>query len=557
MSPRVLAWGLAVWALGCSVLCWSVHRAFSLSDDPANPRVVIASLWENGELVGRAVLARVGDHNETIDAALAAHPSSALAYESVVAEGPVVDFSDATLALSFVGGRDGVSATLDGRTEYVTPDDLLVRQAYDKQVQWPAVGLSAGVDLPVMWALFSDRFGVSVYDLVRRAHLRRIRVVRSRPEDLPPEVLAPRDAWTDGEVRDAAVAAGHFLARGVDADGRFRYLIDAPTNRTLPGYDVPRHAGATYYLAQAAALSSDSDVSAAALRAAGWMRDHAMVACGSGRCIGSERVVDVGSTALGIVAFVEIARTKLDPDYARIVPPLAAFLRAQQRPNGDFMHLYDRDASKPIDIQLLYYTGEAALALSRAHALLGDARDLESASRGLAYLVGPGWSFFGSRYYFGEEHWTCQAMDDMWERAPNRDALDFCLRWHSFGRVVQYSAADSPYDAEGAYGFGPFPTPRLTPAASRTEAALATLDTARRAGVAEGEIAPLEKQIRRSIGLLLRQQFRPGPRHLFADPAAVEGAFPASEVDWQLRIDFVQHAGDALVRWLHRERLSE
>ena len=31
-------------------------------------------------------------------------------------------------------------------------------------------------------------------------------------------------------------------------------MIDAPTNRTLPGYDWPRHAGATYFLAQAAEL---------------------------------------------------------------------------------------------------------------------------------------------------------------------------------------------------------------------------------------------------------------------------------------------------------------
>ena len=28
------------------------------------------------------------------------------------------------------------------------------------------------------------------------------------------------------------------------------------------------------------------------------------------------------------------------------------------------------------------------------------------------------------------------------------------------------------------------------------------------------------------------------------------GAIPGSEVDWQLRIDYAQHAGSALVRWL-------
>jgi hypothetical protein len=85
---------------------------------------------------------------------------------------------------------------------------------------------------------------------------------------------------------------------------------------------------------------------------------------------------------------------------------------------------------------------------------------------------------------------------------------------------------------------------------SRCEAGLATLDAARRAGGDPGELSLLDRQMRRSLALLLRQQLRPGLRHLFADPAAVDGAMPGSEVDWQLRIDYAQHTGSALVRWL-------
>jgi hypothetical protein len=54
--------------------------------------------------------------------------------------------------------------------------------------------------------------------------------------------------------------------------------------------------------------------------------------------------------------------------------------------------------------------------------------------------------------------------------------------------------------------------------------------------------------MRRSLALLLRVQLRPGATHLFADPAAVYGAFPGSAVDWQLRNDYAQHAGSALIR---------
>ena len=49
---------------------------------------------------------------------------------------------------------------------------------------------------------------------------------------------------------------------------------------------------------------------------------------------------------------------------------------------------------------------------------------------------------------------------------------------------------------------------------------------------AKPTVADRAAQIRKSIAMLLRHQFHPGPRHLLADPAAVEGAMPASEVDW-------------------------
>jgi hypothetical protein len=549
VTPRTITRWLVGWALATAVACVLVHRAYALEIDEQHPRAVVESVWSAGALVAQAVTARTGDRDARIEAALAAHPDATLVYESIVAEAPVVRAPEVALAMSFVPGRDGIAATIAGRTAYVTPDELLSRQAYDKGETLSGVQLTMGLDMPIALALLSERLGTTARDLLERADVRRVRVVRTVPGVAPPRAAAP-DAITDDDVRAATISAGRYLARGVDAEGRFRYLVDAPTNRTLSGYDWPRHAGATYFVAQIAALSRDPDVAYAALRAASYLRDHAIVSCGATRCVGDGARVDVGSAALTVMAFVEVVRAQLDAGYALFVPPLTAFLRAQQRPDGEFMHEYDREANRPVDVQLLYYSGEAALALSRANSLLGDARDLEAATRALDYLAGPAWNFFGSRYYWGEEHWTCQAMDDLWDRAPNRRALDFCLGWEAYCRQLQYGPGDTPFDGDGAYGFGPVLTPRLTPAGSRTEAAIATLEAARRAGVGEAERHLLESQIRRSLALLLRQQFRPGPTHLFADPTAVEGALPGSEVDWQLRIDYAQHAGSAMVRWL-------
>jgi hypothetical protein len=573
MAPviaRRLARVLLVWAALTAIAGVAVHGAFALSIDEAHPRAIVASVWSSGELVARAQLSRAGERSDALTEALRAHPGATLVYESIVGDGPVLVQPEAALALSLVSGRDGLEATWHGRTEAVTPDDLLSKQGYDHGISVPSLALSVGVDVPLVLATLADRLGTTVRDLLDGARLRRIRVVRSIAQSPGPEAPPPRpvtaDAMTDRDVRAAALAAAEYLARGVDDAGTFRYLVDAPSNRTLPGYDWPRHAGATYFLAQAAALSGPpsaaerpqarSSIASAALRAAHKLRDSALVACGDLRCVGSDPVVDLGSAALALLAFVEIARTNLDPAYASPARELAAFLRAQQRPDGEFMHLYDRAARRPIDVQLLYYTGEAALALSRAHALLGDARDLAAATRAVDRLTGSGWTFFGSRYYFGEEHWTCQATADLWDRAPNARALDFCLRWQAFNRRLQYHSGDSAFDAEGAYGVGPIVTPRLTPVGSRTEAGIATLAAARQAGIAPAELSALEAQIRRSLALLLRHQLGSSgavPAYLFADPAAVAGAMPGSAVDWRLRIDYAQHTGSALVRWLTLE----
>jgi hypothetical protein len=549
---RALARLLGVYVAVVLAASLAVRWAFSLREVTALEGV--RSSWRGGELLARAPLAE--NRPGTPDG-----PGVTRVDEVVSFEGRFLTWPPLLMEMSFVSGRDGVAASYQGRTVYVTPDDLLSHQGYDRGLTIPSLSLAIGLDVPLVEALLAERLGVTVPEVREGARLRRVRMDRVVvSEDGAPLVPAPPPhagatevSLTPAMVRDAALDAARYLARGVGPDGRFRYTVDASTNRTLPGYDWPRHAGATFFLAQAAGVSHEPELTFAALRAAAYFRERALLTCGQARCVGTESTVEIGSSALGLIALVEIAKNDLDATYGPLIADLARFLRAQQRGDGEFMHLFDRDASRPIDVQLIYFSGEATLALARAHEITHDPLDLDAARRGLAHLVGPAWSFFGDRYYFGEEHWTCQAVADLWERAPDPAALDFCLRWHAYGRRLMHDATDTPFDADGSFGVGPLITPRLTPAASRSEAAIATLDAALRSGtsaVGPDVTDPLAAQIRRSLALLVRQQFRPGPHHLFADPAAVHGAMPGSSVDWQLRIDYAQHAGSAMLRWL-------
>ena len=49
---------------------------------------------------------------------------------------------------------------------------------------------------------------------------------------------------------------------------------------------------------------------------------------------------------------------------------------------------------------------------------------------------------------------------------------------------------------------------------------------------------------------LLGYQFDPGPTHIMASPSKVHGGMPGSKVDLSSRIDFPQHAGGGMLRYL-------
>ncbi len=542
---RSVARFLAAYFFALAVAVLIIHREASLHPLPQGD--VIASVWKEGQLIERVVLADARQHDARLERAVSERGGE-IVFEKIVADGPILQSPPVVLGISLVAGHDGLRATLGDKTVYVTPDDILSRQLYDHGFKIQAIAISLGLDTDGLLALIAEKLQTSRQDVEEHVSLRRIRVERHRGDERPPITAA---TLTRDDVREAVVAYAQYLARGVSSEGRFRYTVNAPTNQELPGYDWPRHSGATFFLAQVASMTHDAGLASACTRAAALLRGAALSKCGDLPCVGDEPVVNLGSSALALLAFAEIVDRNIDPSYRTQVVELAHFLRTLQRPDGEFMHEYNRIASRPIDRQGLYYSSEATLALARAYSITHDPADLDAAARGLRNIVGPAWSFFGDKYYFGEEHWTCQAMAVLWPTAPDPKALDFCVRWQAYGRKLQQQEGDSSFDADGAIGVGPVVTPRLTPVASRCEAAVATLDIAKKSGGASpAELAALDLQLRRALALLLRQQFRPGPQHLFKSPADVYGAMPGSEVDWELRIDYAQHAGSAMVHWL-------
>ena len=74
MPRDPLARALLAWAVATAVACALVRHAFALDLDA--PRVVVASVWSGGQLVGRAALAHEGDRDARLDQATADHPDA-------------------------------------------------------------------------------------------------------------------------------------------------------------------------------------------------------------------------------------------------------------------------------------------------------------------------------------------------------------------------------------------------------------------------------------------------------------------------------------------------
>ncbi|MBX3249496.1 MAG: hypothetical protein KF901_20130 [Myxococcales bacterium] len=524
----------------------------------AGPGAIVVSAWHAGVPIAQHVEAS-GELVAAVDGAISAFAAERFlasldawrargdervrfTLECVLGEGPLLPSLPWVEELSLVPIHEGLVARLGDRAIYLTPEELRSRGGYEGGVETPIPDLTFGSPIAALKVRLAGELGVEADELERRGSVRRFRSHLVAESTYPAETEV-----TEAALRRASVEGAAFLLRHQHRDGKWTYVYDAGAGvERHEAYSLPRHAGTSYFVAQVDALHGMPEAREGALRSLRWLERNSMRRCGEHRCVESHGRADVGSAALTIVAAAEVLAKAPDPLAQRLVEELTAFLRSLQRADGELMHEFDLERQEPVDVQHMYYSGEAAFALLRAHDVLGDERDLQAAQRLMAHLTGAGWDFLGSRYYYGEEHWTCIAAGEGRARVDAEDAIDFCTRWLEFNDRLQFRAGETPWSSAGAFGVGPVLLPRLTPVGSRTEAFINTYLLLKHHG---RDTTLARRVVERGLGQLLRWRWAPGPTHLFRDPAAAFGGMPGSPVDPTSRNDFVQHAGSAWIRW--------
>ena len=343
MTLRTLARIFGIYA-GVLFLASIVLAGVLGVDHTGDAQKSIVSVWAGGKRRARTMLSN--------DLGNALTPENALArevrvlrgvrvIEEMIDAGPVLSTSPIIFGASFVAGEDGVEVRYGDKVVYATLDDLVAYKAYDHPMILGPIRLQLGVDPDVVLDALAKELDVPRSSLENFGQFRRMALRRRDP-------APPTGEVNQATLKDAALAAGRYLARAVHRDGTYRYEVNAIGNEDLEGYNWPRHAGATWYLAESTNYSREPPMIDAVRRAALRLTEQ-IVDCGEYRCVADGDRADLGSSALGLLALVELVEGGLMPELMPSVQALAAFLRSQQRADGEFKHFYDRQKHEAID----------------------------------------------------------------------------------------------------------------------------------------------------------------------------------------------------------------
>lgn len=568
------------------------------ASEPAHPELrralaeqgpVAASIYVGGRLVGRTdgYGATIAAATRAAGESFARHPAivglspadraaARIKVDVVVGRGPI-ERDHALLGLvALHPGYEGLGVRLPGATrvddQLLMPDEmfllgLLAKKPLTKMM--PEVGM--GVEFERADQILAAR-AIQTNDewKGRPRHYYRFRTdafVEAPDRAQPPlpleRGLPAGPPPTPENLRAAALEGARYLVAHMTPTGRYIYQTNLTTgfeedpNKPGSQYSLPRHCGTTYFLAEAYRITKEEWLREPVERAFGHMNDLVK----AGGCAGTlpdgtpfacvvdrgQGTANLGSTALGVVALAEYQRATGDTRYLELATRLSNWMLWMQRPDGSFRHLYNvRTRIADDKTMLLYFSGEAALALARMYAVTKDERYGKGAEKALDWLVG-WYDFFVGGMMYGEEHWTCIASEALWPYAKNPEWLDFCNGLSRFWGLGQPHPGERPdqEDLVGSHNVTPFLMPHNTPAGSHSEARISTYLLGRYHGKPD---ATMRREILETLGYLLRQQIRPDNDYAVVTEAKGRGAVPGSPVDRVVRIDYVQHVCSAMLR---------
>jgi len=347
----------------------------------------------------------------------------------------------------------------------------------------------------------------------------------------------------------AHMAAAHLIGL-INNDGRFIYEYDARKQEEADAYNVLRHCGTTFAIAQWAQASGDATALHAAVRAMNHAKQFIQpypLDNAKGDCVVSEGFIKLGGSALALLAMCQIMETSGDQSLLPDAQRLAEFIVSLQEDSGR----YFADKIDPRDgtitkSKVSYYPGEATFALSRLYRIDKDERWINAA--------------FANALYHAEvltrdqptnrmehDHWLLYALNEIQKHKP-----DERLVAHTRRLVQAITDHTLMTPAFSDWVGGHYRPPRSAPAATRLEGLVSAYQLlAREEGVSRGELDALQSNVDITMRFMLQLQLQPElAMYLQGNPGPYIGGFRAKLTDFVFRIDFAQHALSAILGYI-------
>lgn len=356
-----------------------------------------------------------------------------------------------------------------------------------------------------------------------------------------------------------------YLVTACGDDGEFVYRINLdPEVELSERYNVLRHAGTVYALAQANGRKPKPAVVGAMKRSAGFLKrsvigpvpeQEDMLAAWSRDEInhsGGPDVAKLGATGLSLVALLSVERLAPGTTELEDLRALGRFVRYMQKDDGGFYSkFYPPPEGRDDSWTSLYYPGETALGMVMLYEHDPTDEWLESAVKALSYLA--------VQRKRGRDipadHWALIATKRVLALANHGDVeLDRDLLVTHGKKIVENIVRSQPTPTAQHLLGSHASDGRTTPTATRLEGLIAALD------FLPAENGALRRRTMRSleagIAFLLLAQVD-DDKHRGAMPRAIhrradEGS-SFNRRATEVRIDYVQHALSAYIGY---ERLA-
>ncbi|MBC6310749.1 poly(glycerol-phosphate) alpha-glucosyltransferase [Listeria sp. FSL L7-1582] len=340
---------------------------------------------------------------------------------------------------------------------------------------------------------------------------------------------------TPADVEEIIHHAGAYLANQVGADGEFIYGYFACFDKKIKHYNSLRHASSTYSMIESYEISRDEATLTAAKKALRFLALDLIRERGD-RAYVIERdtnEIKLGANAAAILAFSKYMQVTQDMLYLPLCQSLAHAICDQQQDDGQFIHVLEYPTLVVKDpFRIIYYDGEAVLALLRLYAINTDPKWLNAAQKAFDH-------FIAKSYWKNHDHWLSYCTNEITKYLPEDRYFEFGLK-NAFGRL------NFIHDRETT-----FPT--------FLELTVATHDMCERIEAADKAYLlkdfnreKLEQTIEKRADYQLNGFFYPELAMYYKNPARILNSFFIRHHSFRVRIDDVEHNISGYCRYLNR-----